>query len=160
MTLQDLSIGDWIQHDINDPRHDGQLITVPVQVRGMFTDSAGQGNIIYFHPIDRIEVCSLSHQFEPLPISHELVEGCGAILVEVGDNGPATPQNFRNRFERWDISSLKKEYTLWYDRRTKKWTVAGANQVYLDYCHQLQHILRLLAIPLELNPQKVFTSWI
>lgn len=160
LTIQELSIGDWLQKTIEDPRHEGEKVTVPVQIRGMFTDAAGQDNIIYYHPVEGIEISTLLRHLAPIPISYELVRGCGAVLEEVGDNGQATPPQFRARFEKWGIKTQWKDGTLWYDRHTHKWSLAGANQVYLDYVHQLQHVLRLSALPWSIDPQEVFAPWL
>ena len=160
LTIQELSVGDWLQKTIDDPRHEGEKVTVPVQIRGMFTDTVGQDNIIYYHPVDGVEVSTVLHCIAPLPISHELVKGCGAVLEEVGDNGAVTPPQYRDRFEKWCIKTQWNDGTLWYNRRTHKWNIAGANQVCLDYVHTLQHVLRLLALPWSIDPQEVFAPWL
>ena len=160
LRINELTIGDWLQHSVNDPRHEGQHVSIPVQVRGIFVDKAGQENVIYYDPIDGIEISSPLIHFAPLPISFEMMKGCRAQLVEVGDNGPATQPKYRNRFEKWLVKTVWADCVVWYDRTTTKWTVEGANQVYLDYVHQMQHILRLKNIPWAIDPQSVFAPWI
>ena len=161
LSIKELSVGDWLQKTILDPRHqDEQYVSIPVQVRGIFTDAAGGENVIYYDPIEKNEICALIRHFAPFPISQELVKSSGAELIEIGDNGATTPPQDRNRFEKWKITTGLKIVNLWFDRRIHKWSLTGASLIYLDYVHQLQHTLWLLGLPWSINPQETFAPWL
>lgn len=54
----------------------------------------------------------------------------------VGDNGPATPKTFYNRYEKWkkekDPVCDALSHPLFYDRVTKMWTQDGKPMTYID----------------------------
>ena len=86
-----------------------------------------------------------------VPISAVLLEANGITLVEVGDNGTATPAKYRNRFEKWRISTQRKDINLWYDRIAKYWHIQGMEAAHLYTTRQLQKALDMADIPFELN---------
>lgn len=160
LSIKELSVGDWLQKTILDPRHqDEQYVSIPVQVRGIFTDATVCENVIYYDPIEKNEICASIRHFAPLPISHELMKSTGAELIAIGDNGIATPPQYRNRFEKWKITTELKDINLWFDRRIHKWSLTGAS-IYMDYVHQLQRTFWLLGLPWSINPQETFAPWL
>lgn len=157
ISINELSIGDWLQHSVEDPRRPGELVSRPVKITGIFQEKDGSQFIIYVPPKGpEVGVCAPLNSFYPLPISEELVRLNGATLKEVGDNGAATPAQFRNRFEKWSITTKWKDGVLWYDRRIQKWSLAGCNGCNFDYVHELQHALRLVGYPWEIDAMKMY----
>lgn len=62
-------------------------------------------------------------------INSDLMIESGWELVEVGDNGPATPKEFRNRFEKWLLVSERylshPHHVIFHDRCTDAWKMNG-----------------------------------
>lgn len=70
-------------------------------------------------------------------ITPQLMREHGWDIKEVGDNGPATPKEHRNRYEKWVSSerwnlpdSLQRP--IFYDRHTGEWFRNGKEIVYID----------------------------
>lgn len=74
-----------------------------------------------------------------IPITKEILERNGIKLVEVGDNGIATPKRFLNRYEKWMIHTTWRDDFIWFDRIAKRWKLHGLNSISLDYVHELQN---------------------
>lgn len=89
-------------------------------------------------------------QIEPIPLTEEILEKNGIKLLEVGDNGVATPAKYRNRFERWRIHTRWKDTYLWYDRITKRWNLHDMNGAQFTYVHEFQQLLQLCGIEKEI----------
>lgn len=82
----------------------------------------------------------------PIPLDSEILKANGISLEEVGDNGPATPAIYRNRYEKWLIHTKWQDSLLWFDRRTKKWNLGNMNAAQFVYVHELQHAMRLVGL--------------
>lgn len=100
--------------------------------------------------IDKIEMQTtatsnyMGHEYaHPIPITPEILEANGITLLEVGDNGPATPKKHLNRYEKWFIHTTWKDTFLWYDRMADHWHLQDMSGARFHHVHELQHALRL-----------------
>ena len=109
----------------------------------------GHKAVINIHSCDFEEI--ILKVIEPIPITHEIIENNGFCCIAVGDNGPATPKQHFNRYEKWICKTKWIDIIVWYDRFTKKWSLDGVNSVPLEYVHQLQHAMRLIGMNLYAN---------
>lgn len=82
--------------------------------------------------------------FDPIPITPDIIKANGGYIVEVGDNGPATPKVHFMRYEKWQLVTKWNTAVINYDRTTKHWNLRGVNAVNLDCVHDLQHALRFV----------------
>lgn len=85
------------------------------------------------------------------PLTPEILERAGFRLEEVGDNGAATPPQYRNRFEKWIAHTTWKDCILWYDRRADYYNISGLEAAHLHTTRQLQRALDLVGIPIKIN---------
>lgn len=90
-------------------------------------------------------------QIEPIPLTAEILKKNDIRLLEVGDNGVATPAKNRNRYEKWQIHTQWKDTYLWYDRLTKRWNLYDMNGAQFTFVHEFQHALRLCGIEKEIE---------
>ena len=64
-----------------------------------------------------------------MKINSFTLKDAGWVCVEVGDSGPLTPKEHRNRYEKWAmVSEISRGYTrrhLIYDRTTDEWKLDG-----------------------------------
>ena len=70
-------------------------------------------------------------------ITPPLMRAAGYEIAEVGDNGPATPKEHINRYERWThVSEWNKcdqmRHDVFFDRCTGEWSRNGKEVVYMD----------------------------
>ena len=157
LDIHELCVGDWVQHDMEDPRHPGEKVSRPVKISGVFQEADGKSFIIYTHPwVPEKGVYAPLETFYPLPISAELLQLNGAACVEVGDNGTATPAQYRNRYEKWGIKTTWKDAKLWYDRRLDRWSLSGCDGCNLAYIHELQHAAQLVGLTWEIDALKMY----
>ena len=83
---------------------------------------------------------------KPIPITAKILEANGITLLEVGDNGPATPEKHLNRYEKWFIHTTWKDTFLWYDRMADHWHLQDMSGARFHHVHELQHALRLAGL--------------
>lgn len=139
ISVKDLRIGDYFANPlgaigrIDDIRHvfsrdkDGNIEDDCYRVKLAYDE---HGESYCWLDIDELR---------PIPITPEILEKNGFALVEVGDNGPATPKKNYKRYERWERKTMWRDITIWFDRITKKWCLHGLNSVNISYIHELQH---------------------
>lgn len=84
--------------------------------------------------------------YAPVFITPEILEANGITLLEVGDNGPATPKKHLNRYEKWFIHTTWKDTFLWYDRMADHWHLQDMSGARFHHVHELQHALRLAGL--------------
>ena len=70
-------------------------------------------------------------------ITKELLKEAGWECVEVGDNGPATPKEYRNRYEVWapakeKIYNYRFRRQVMYDRTDDRWSYDGKTITEMD----------------------------
>ena len=108
---------------------------------------------VHCHPLDREQFDGgiwLAY-LDPIPLTPEILKKNGITLLEVGDNGVATPAKNRNRYEKWQIHTKWKDTYLWYDRATKRWNLYDMNGAQFTNVHQMQHALLLCEIEKEIE---------
>ena len=69
-------------------------------------------------------------------ITKELLKEAGWECVEVGDNGPATPKEYRNRYEVWapvseSMRGCRRRHIM-YDRTDDRWSYDGKTITEMD----------------------------
>lgn len=74
-------------------------------------------------------------------ITAELLRKSGWDLKEVGDHGPATPKEYRDRYERWvHVNNWEKSdrlnCSLFLDRTTGEWCQDGHSVKYMDQLYK------------------------
>ena len=125
MKPNELMIGDWVR--FNDPdTNETELHRISQE------DFSGN---------DKFRNC-----FSEIEITAEILEANGIKLQEVGDNGPATPKEHFNRYEKFFIHTTWKDTFLWYDRHAKYWHLQNMNAAMMHYVHELQHALCLAGL--------------
>ena len=85
------------------------------------------------------------------PLTEEIIKKAGFKLEEVGDNGTATPPQYRNRFEKWVAHTTWKDCVLWYDRRSGYYNIQGLEAAKLHSTRQLQQALNLIGMPITID---------
>ena len=75
----------------------------------------------------------MSRQF----IDPSLMREAGWEIAEVGDNGPATPKENVNRYERWIHSSewnksQQFQHAVFFNRNIGEWSQNGKEVIYMD----------------------------
>lgn len=139
MEANELMIGDWVRRrwTCSDTGRefvkDFQLTEIRKNGETLYAWSEG-GNMGAVKNID------------PIPLTPEILEKNEIELLEVGDNGVATPAKYRNRYEKWQIHTKWKDTYLWYDRTTKRWNLYDMNGAQFAFVHEFQHALRLCGI--------------
>lgn len=137
----------WIDDDTKTPVYEGKE-GVPVRLTCIYNDMAQYDDALPDGTINTIEVADF--ELFPIPITPEILEKNGIKLLEVGDNGVATPAKYRNRFEKWEIHTQWKDTYLWYDRQAKYWHLHDMGAARLYYAHDLQRALKLCGIDKEI----------
>lgn len=135
MKATDLMIGDWVTFR-DDPN-------IPIKIWGINEDGTAFAFIDKDRPLDEI---AIDDEIIGIPLTSEILEKNEIKLLEVGDNGAATPAKDRNRFEKWEIHTQWKDTYLWYDRQAKYWHLSNMGAARLHFVHDLQHALRLCGI--------------
>lgn len=98
----------------------------------------------------------MADNLQPIPLTAEIMEKNGFILVEVGDNGVNTPKKNINRWEKWQCDSKWHTFTLIYDKMTERWKFYyNFNGFSFKYVHELQHALRLCGLNEEADNFKI-----
>lgn len=69
-------------------------------------------------------------------ITPKLMRGLGYEIKSVGDNGPSTPKEYRNRYEKWvhrDKWNKCDQHcgAIFFDRTTGEWRRDGKEIVYI-----------------------------
>ena len=85
------------------------------------------------------------------PLTEEIIKKAGFQLEEVGDNGAATPPQYRNRFEKWVAHTTWRDCVLWYDRRAGYYNIQGLEAAKLYSTRQLQQALNLIGMPITID---------
>lgn len=85
------------------------------------------------------------------PLTEEIIKKAGFQLEEVGDNGAATPPQYRNRFEKWVAHTTWKDCVLWYDRSAGYYNIQGLEAAKLYSTRQLQYALNLIGMPITID---------
>ena len=70
-------------------------------------------------------------------ITPAVMREAGWEIAEVGDNGPATPKEYRNRYQRWTHrtewnSCDQCRHDVFYDLHTGLWSQNGKDVTYMD----------------------------
>ena len=153
LDVHEICVGNWVQHNLDDPRHPGQKASRPVRISAIFQNDRDQTLILYVHPwVPPAGIIAPLETFHPLPISKEILQLNGATCIEVGDNGAATPAQYRKRFEKWEVV----KHRLWYDRLIDRWSLGGCEACQLAYVHELQNAARLVGLLWEIDAQKMY----
>lgn len=139
MKATDLMIGDWVTFR-DDPN-------IPIKIWGINEDGTAFAFIDKDRPLDEI---AIDDEIIGIPLTSEILEKNEIKLLEVGDNGAATPAKDRNRFEKWAIHTQWKDTYLWYDRQAKYWHLSNMGAARLHFVHELQHALKLCGIDKEI----------
>ena len=137
MKASELMIGDWVLVD-----------DTPVQMH-MITAN-GQYDVIRNGVVSRI-LNDNETAISPIPLTAEILKKNDIVLLEVGDNGPATPPAHRNRYEKWFIHTTWSDTHLWYDRHTERWHLRDMGAARFRHVHELQLALRLSGIKKEIS---------
>lgn len=140
MKATDLMIGDWATFR-DDPN-------IPIKIWGINEDGTAFAFIDKDRALDEI---AIDDEIIGIPLTSEILEKNEIKLLEVGDNGAATPAKDRNRFEKWEIHTQWKDTYLWYDRQAKYWHLSNMGAARLHFVHDLQHALRLCGISKEIE---------
>lgn len=135
MKATDLMIGDWVTFR-DDPN-------IPIKIWGINEDGTAFAFIDKDRELDEI---AIDDEIIGIPLTSEILEKNEIKLLEVGDNGGATPARYKNRFEKWEIHTQWKDTYLWYDRQAKYWHLSNMGAARLHFVHDLQHALRLCGI--------------
>lgn len=145
MKPNEVMIGDWVKHT-NPKTNESYYAKVSGICPVIGNDHKQTGWVVRFHkdgePLDN--PCPVS--CDPIPLTTEILKANGIELIEVGDNGPATPKINFNRYEKWLIHTTWKDTFLWYDRRAKYWHLHNMNAVWIHHVHELQHALRMIEL--------------
>lgn len=131
MKITDLMIGDWVA-----------VYGTPRQIIGLQADGT-----ITTDDNRRLDINVA--QVEPIALTTEILKKNGGKLIEVGDNGPATPSKNTNRYEHWQVSTKWSTFELFYDRlhHCYKFHFVGMFVVSNIFnVHQLQHAMLMCGI--------------
>lgn len=137
MNANELMIGDWVRiapYDIID-QVDLLLTEYAVTSHG---DTCGQYEY---------------KDLEPIMLTGDILKKNGFELVDVGDNGPATPKANINRYEKWECKTIFQTFYLSYDRRSKDYSMNFVwNHIdHIFYVHELQHAMRVCGVKKEID---------
>lgn len=121
MKETEIMIGDWVQSKIKV--NDNHFPFIKIENGKMIDD-----------------FCRI---FKPIPLTHEIIKSNGWELIEIGDNGIATPPKNRNRYEKYICKTKWVDVVVWYDRLIKRWKLHGMNEVTIQFVHDLQHALKM-----------------
>lgn len=145
LKISDLSVGDWINvmtekltslvfcKDIEITRG-----CIHAQIKGIREDS-----FIAVETADSRYTLVDIGCISPIPITAEILKKSGWECVTVGDNGPSTPKQYYNRYEKWRLETAWGKRELFFDRMTKMYRLNGMNDCVFAEVHKLQHALRL-----------------
>lgn len=137
MKATDLMVLDWVKFGADKLRiaeiYDAGVYTMDV----MATSNRG-------YPLEDLE---------PIPLTSEILEQNGFVLVAVGDNGVATPKKNRNRYEKWECRTMWQRFNLFYDRTCKWYTLNAFDNTIrnIRFVHELQHALRMCGAEKEIE---------
>ena len=135
--ISDLSVGDWVR----------VINQFDAQIDGYHSESGSlslktrQGNKVHY----RLE------DIHPIPLTPKILKKNGWECIAVGDNGPATPKEHYNRYEKWRCESKWGYRDLFFDRMTKNWRLSGMNCTTFTTVHKLQHALRFSGFEKEIE---------
>lgn len=135
--ISELSVGDWVR----------VINQFNAQIDGYHSESGSlslktrQGNLVHY----RLE------DIHPIPLTPEILKKNGWECIAVGDNGPATPKEHYNRYEKWRCESKWGYRDLFLDRMTKRWRLSGMNCTTFTEFHKLQHALRISGFEKEIE---------
>ena len=130
MKPDELMIGDWVFHP-------DLCYCIRVECLGLVDVFWNHDGAMSSVPYDTVQ---------PYEIDEIFLRENGFVLLEVGDNGAATPAQYRNRFEKWMLHTKWQDVILWYDRRTKTYNLHNMNGARFRHVHQLQHAMKLAGI--------------
>lgn len=150
LKISDLSVGDWVGMDLaelNMPSDDLatayiEKLRKPIRIKGISEDL--EMVLADIEEIDgRGSIMLKCEYLKPIPITAEILEKNGWKCVEVGDNGPSTPKQYYNRYEKWRLEATWGKRELIFDRMTKIYRLKGMTDCGFAEVHKLQHALRL-----------------
>lgn len=130
--ISDLSIGDWVEID-GEPAK-----TLCLRIAGghIFKGISGQ-----------MYRCCGGMDFEPIPITPEILEKNGFVDYEVGKG--------------WYVLNVADDLRVWLHRNSHDWTFQlmkwsplsthEIGKVFIKHTHQLQHALRLAGVEKEIE---------
>lgn len=137
MKATDLMVLDWVKYG-TDKLRIAEIYDAGVYPRdAMATSNRG-------YPFE---------DFEPIPLTSDILEQNGFVLVAVGDNGVATPKKNRNRYEKWECRTMWQTFNLFYDRTCKWYTLDAFDNTIrnIRFVHELQHALRMCGAEKEIE---------
>ena len=138
MKITDLMSGDLLT--FRDCQHDSAPVIFEIK------EIHESELVVQFNDEQGYDIINLDDEVVGIPLTKEILEQNGIKLLEVGDNGGATPARYKNRFEKWEIHTQWKDTYLWYDRQAKYWHLSNMGAARLHFVHELQHALRLCGI--------------
>lgn len=133
--ISELSIGDWVMYR----NREWQVCSLY-----QFTGEVGLWR-------KDSQICENVADLTPVPLTPEILEQNGWECIAVGDNGPATPKEHYNRYEKWRCESKWGYRDLFLDRMTKRWRLSGMNCTTFTEFHKLQHALRISGFEKEIE---------
>lgn len=139
--INELSIGDWVRYDRG---------TDAVQIMGIYVRN-NQECVVMSDSYYSDGVIGFVEHIKPIPLTPKILKKNGWECIAVGDNGPATPKEHYNRYEKWRCESKWGYRDLFFDRMTKKWRLSGMNCTTFTTVHKLQHALRFSGFEKEIE---------
>lgn len=142
MKIEELSIGDWVcakqtKWEDTDPEMTPPMRVVVIDNRepkNAYVDlTFGDGSISHSAFIEDLQ---------PVPLTAEILRANGWECIAVGDNGPSTPKQHYNRYEKWRCETKWGYREMFFDRMTKMWRFSGMNSINFTEVHKLQHAIR------------------
>lgn len=124
MKIDELTIGDWVYSSFSD---------IPCKVQYLELLESGYGSVKTSNVDGIKDIASLY----PIPLTPEILEKNG--FTRYG-------QVYAN-LQQWVGKFGDKRKSLFQDVRTGEW---GMNDVWINYVHELQHVLKLCGIEKEL----------
>ncbi len=139
--ISELSIGDWVE--MGGKNFQIYHLTLAGDVYGYRrTNDSDTGEEYYDGEIGDVY---------PIPLTPEILKKSGWECIAVGDNGPATPKEHYNRYEKWRCETKWGYRDLFFDRMTKRWRLSGMNCTTFTELHKLQHALRISGFEKEIE---------
>lgn len=126
MKAEDLMLGNWVgvEVQVDDTGKEPVFKKFPKRVKYLEHGIIGLEDDAQF-----------GAEITPYPITKEVLEENGFACIEIGDNGPSTPKQNVNRYEKWQVRTQWHTIDIFYDRLKKKWRLNGKD---IEFVHELQ----------------------